>query len=259
MKLTLTHIYPKNLNLYGDSGNLKILQKRCELRGIQITIQNLESGKSIPREPTDIFFMGGGQDQNQIDIVDDFYLYKKNYMVDALEEDVIFLGVCGGYQLMGKEFLTGDKTSIKGLNILDITTKAPSTEVKTRCIGNLVAKIGKKEYTDMSQMYTKNVKIPQTLVGFENHSGQTFLGENTTPLAKTLHGFGNNSSAEFEGARYKNTFGSYMHGPLLSKNPHFADYLVYLAVQRRYKDDIKLDPLDDSLEYKAHLNILSRS
>ncbi len=251
--LTLTHLYPDHLNLYGDTGNLIVLKRRCQWMGIDCTVQSLTMGDRPTPGDTDLYFMGGGQDNDQVAVVDDFHQLK----ADAIQADTgagtVFLGVCGGYQLMGHTFLMGNGEETPGLGIINVRTKAPGTEVKQRCIGNLVVELSSTIHTEMTTMYAAPKPIPRTLVGFENHSGQTYLGEGVTPLAKTITGFGNNATAEYEGARYRNVFGSYMHGSLLPKNPHFADYLIWLALRRKYGDDaLTLPALGDREELEAH-------
>jgi hypothetical protein len=266
--LTLTHLYPDHLNLYGDTGNLIVLKRRCQWRGIDCTIQTFGMGDRPKLGETDLYFMGGGQDNDQVAVVEDFHQIKADTIKADTEAGVVFLGVCGGYQLMGNTFLMGNGQETPGLGIINVNTKAPGTEVKQRCIGNLVAEIPDAIYQDMQSLYGDSPSadsemadsqssdpqiIPKTLVGFENHSGQTFLGEGVEPLAKTIAGFGNNATAEYEGARYKNVFGSYMHGSLLPKNPHFADYLIGLALRRKYeKASLTLSPLPDLEELEAH-------
>jgi len=259
MHLTLTHLYPNHLNLYGDTGNVRIIQRRCEWRGIDCTVQALDLGERAIAHQTDLYFMGGGQDNDQIAVVEDFHQLKYDAIHTDTEASVAFLGVCGGYQLMGNTFLMGNGQETKGLGIINVTTKAPGTEVKERCIGNLIGRILPPVHDEMSRMYARPHAFPKTLVGFENHSGQTYLGENVEPLAKTLQGYGNNYTAEFEGARYKNVFGSYMHGSLLPKNPHFADYLIWLALVRQTGNAaLTLEPLEDTEEFAAHEYFVQR-
>jgi CobQ-like glutamine amidotransferase family enzyme len=277
--LTLTHLYPDHLNLYGDTGNLIVLRRRCQWRGIDCTIQPLGMGDRPNPGQTDLYFMGGGQDNDQVAVVEDFHQLKADTIKADTEAGVVFLGVCGGYQLMGNTFLMGNGQETPGLGIINVNTKAPGTEVKQRCIGNLVAEIPDAMYQEIQGLYsnlqTTNSQttdsqiansrtgapqgIPKTLVGFENHSGQTFLGAGVEPLAKTIAGFGNNAAADYEGARYKNVFGSYMHGSLLPKNPHFADYLIGLALRRKYQDpSLTLPPLTDTEELEAHHYAVAR-
>jgi CobQ-like glutamine amidotransferase family enzyme len=251
--LTITHLYPNHLNLYGDTGNLIVLRKRCQWLGIDCQVNALDMGDQPQPGETDLYFMGGGQDNDQVAVVEDFHQLKYDTIKADTEQGVVFLGVCGGYQLMGNTFLMGNGQETRGLGIIDVTTKAPGTEVKQRCIGNLVVEIAPAIYQEMMGLYEHSRDLPKTLVGFENHSGQTYLGAEVEPLGRTIAGFGNNASAEYEGARYKNVFGSYMHGSLLPKNPHFADYLIWLALGRKYPEDsISLPTLPDAEELAAH-------
>ncbi|NEQ99639.1 MAG: glutamine amidotransferase [Cyanothece sp. SIO2G6] len=259
LSLTITHLYPDYLNLYGDLGNIIALKRRCEWLGIDYQVHLLNLGDTAIPEQADLYFMGGGQDQDQVRVIDDFHTLKR----DAIQADtlngVVFLGVCGGYQLMGNTFLMGNGEETKGLGIIDLETKAPGPNVKQRCTGNLIVEILPEIYQEMQAIYTKPKTIPQTLVGFENHSGQTYLGDGVRPLAKTISGFGNSAEAKYEGARFKNTFGSYMHGSLLPKNPHFADYLIWLALVKKYNDpDIRLPVLADQEEWDAHQYFVQR-
>ncbi len=257
--LTLTHLYPDNLNLYGDLGNVVTLKRRCEWLGIDLQLKALNLGNTAASNTTDIYFMGGGQDNDQLAVVDDFHQLKQEAIRTDTEAGAVFLGVCGGYQLMGNTFLMGDNQETKGLGIINVRTQAPSKDVKGRCIGNLVVELLPQIYQEIQSMYAQPKEIPQTLVGFENHSGQTFLGDDVAPLAETRTGFGNNYQAENEGARYKNVFGSYMHGSMLPKNPHFADYLIWLALTRKYEgQEVKLKALPDEEEIAAHQYIVQR-
>lgn len=260
-QLSLTHLYPQNLNLYGDTGNVICLKRRCEWHNIQLTIKNLQLTDKLEIGQTDIYFIGGGQDSDQIKVVDDFHKLKSEAVKADIKDNVVFLGVCGGYQLMGHTFLMGNGNSTEGLGIIDIETKAPGTTLKQRCIGNLIAELNDEDYEKIKNIYkTQTDNIPKTILGFENHSGQTFLNKENKeikPLAKTLKGFGNNATEGFEGARFKNVFGTYMHGSFLPKNPHVADYLIWLALVRKYKDaSIKLEKLVDSIEFAAHNKVI---
>jgi len=257
--LTLTHLYPNHLNLYGDTGNLIVLKHRCQWMGIDCSVRPLTMEDAPRPGETDLYFMGGGQDNDQVAVVEDFHRLKYDTIKTDTEQGAVFLGVCGGYQLMGNTFLMGNGQETRGLGIINVETRAPGTEVKQRCIGNLVAEIQSPIYQEMMGMYTTTSPIPQTLVGFENHSGQTYLGAEVEPLAKTIVGFGNNAAADYEGARYKNVFGSYMHGSLLPKNPHFADYLIWLALRHKYGDDgLTIPVLADDEEWDAHYYAVQR-
>ncbi len=256
-RLILTHLYPDHLNLYGDTGNVLALKRRCEWLGINLTVRSLTLGDRAIAHQTDLYFMGGGQDNDQITVVEDFHQLKYDAIKEDTETGAVFLGVCGGYQLMGNTFLMGNGQETRGLGIINITTKAPSAKVKERCIGNLIAKISPPILREMQTIYAEPKRVPETLVGFENHSGQTYLGADVEPLALTVRGFGNNHEATNEGARYKNVFGSYMHGSLLPKNPHFADYLLWLALVKGSGDpELRLPSLTDAEEFDAHRSIV---
>lgn len=240
LKLKLVHLYPLFLNIYGDIGNVKDLQKRCEWRGIELEVQQFNVGDTL-EEGNDIYFMGGGQDRQQVEVSEELQKYK-NFLTDEYNNDAVFLGICGGYQLMGEYYQPHDAKRLEGIGILDAYTVAGSN----RFIGNVTAKtdlpIGK-----------------DTLVGFENHSGLTYLRGETTPMAHVVVGHGNNGVDKTEGARSRNAFGTYLHGSFLPKNPHFADYMIKLALKKKYNDDIELEPLDDTIEMKAHESVLYKT
>jgi CobQ-like glutamine amidotransferase family enzyme len=246
-KLTITHFYPKHMNIYGDVGNIITLVKRCEWRGIHVDMVHNTLGEKLPQE-TDIYFMGGGQDDDQIKVFKDL-LKKKKLLIKQIEEGVAFLGICGAFQLLGRYFLTGEGERIEGIGLLDIETKAPDTKVKSRCIGNVVAKLNADAFD------TKKMLL-DTIVGFENHSGQTYLGKNVKPLAYVVKGYGNNIEDNSEGGVYKNLIGTYLHGSFLPKNPHIADWLISKALRRKYGRSVSLKELDDVEELNAHNYIL---
>ncbi len=240
LKLKLVHLYPLFLNIYGDAGNIKALQKRCEWRGIELEIQQFNIGDTL-EAGTDMFFIGGGQDRQQVEVSHELQKYK-NLLTEEYYNDAVFLGICGGYQLMGEYYQPHDADRLLGLNILDAYTEAGAT----RFIGNVTASV---DY----------IEDKQTIVGFENHSGLTYLRGDTTPMAKIIVGNGNNGMDKTEGARARNAFGTYLHGSFLPKNPHFADYLIKLALKKRYNDDFDLEPLDDTIELKAHESVLNKT
>jgi hypothetical protein len=262
LALTIAHLYPNQLNLYGDTGNLIALKRRCGWLGIDYQIVPLDLGDRIVPGQTDLYFMGGGQDKDQLAVIDDFHQLKHSTIQADTETGVVFLGVCGGYQLMGNTFLMGDGEVTRGLGVINVETQAPGPDVKERCTGHLIVELMPEIYRELQTIYPAGQSdraILNTLVGFENHSGQTFLGPEVKPLARTLAGFGNNASAQYEGARYRNIFGSYLHGALLPRNPHFADYLIWLALVRKYQDpDLKLKPLPDREERSAHAYFVRR-
>lgn len=249
--LNLAYLYPKSMNIYGDRGNIISLVKRCRWRNIDILIDKIEMGYKFNPTKYDLVFCGGGQDIQQKGIAVDLHKNKKA-IVESINKGTVYLLICGSYQLFGQYFLTSGNQKIPGIGVLDIVTIASKIKVgKTkRMIGNITTKIVIPNF--------KN-KIT-TLVGFENHSGMTFINENSTttfPLGRVIKGFGNNGNDKTEGAYYKNVFGTYLHGSLLPKNPHFADFLVKTALENKYKIPIKLDLLDDNLENIAHKFILN--
>ena len=230
MKLKILHLYPKEMNLYGDHGNILTLVKRCEWRGIKTEVIAHEPGEPIPND-VDIIFGGGGQDSNQNTIEDDLRKIAPK-LKELVEADVPTLVVCGLYQLFGAYFQTAEGHKIDGINILDLYTVAG----KNRLIGNVV--IDTEDFGE--------------IVGYENHSGLTHLGQNVKPLGTISKGYGNNGDDELEGARYHNCIGTYLHGPILPKNPRLADYLIAKALERQAGKPIKLEHLNDTAENRAH-------
>ncbi|MGD0765015.1 MAG: glutamine amidotransferase [Dehalococcoidia bacterium] len=231
--LRLAHLYPKLMNLYGDRGNIICLRCRCQARGIELAVDELDLGDRLNPKEYDLIFIGGGQDREQRRIVDDLIDVKGESIRKAVEGGVTALAVCGGYQLFARYYRPAVGDDLPGLGIFDAWTEHPGENVP-RCIGNVVA-----DWED------------GVLVGFENHGGRTYLGPNARPLARVRSGYGNNGVDKTEGAVYKNAYGTYLHGSLLPKNPRFADHLLRLALRRRH-GDIDLPPLDDRLEDDAH-------
>jgi len=230
-------MYPDLLNVYGDVGNILILKYRSENRGIKTVISHISVNDNFDAEKYDIVFFGGGQDYEQSIVSDDLKTKKRKDVIRYIEDSKVFLSICGGYQLLGKYYVTPKGEEIEGLHALDIYTTAGNK----RFIGNTV-------------IY--NQDFNETYVGFENHSGKTYIGS-LKPLGKVLAGYGNNGEDGYEGCIYKNTFCTYFHGSLLSKNPELADRLIFLALQRKYGKVI-LPPLDDTYELKAKEFIIKR-
>ncbi|PMQ01994.1 MAG: glutamine amidotransferase [Dictyoglomus sp. NZ13-RE01] len=232
MEINILHMYPDLLNLYGDRGNIIVLKKRCEWRGIKANILSFTKDKEQGLESADIIFLGGGSDREQ-EIIFSHIIKYKNVLKDLIEDSLVVLAICGGYQLLGEYYLDAYGNKIEGLGILNFYTKAE----EGRLIGNILIETTLPIY-------------PKTLVGFENHGGRTYHNYNT--LGKVLKGFGNNGKDGKEGLVYKNLFGTYLHGPVLPKNPHFVDYLIKKALERKYKKEISLTPLNDKEEMLAH-------
>lgn len=232
--LTIVHLYPKEMNIYGDTGNRLALQRRAAWRGVAIQVKLVGVGDSIPGE-TDIIIGGGGQDAGQSTIQDDL-LTKAEQLHTMAQNGVVMLMICGMYQLFGRAFTTSEGTLIKGIGVLPLETVGG----ETRMIGNTVYDTPFGE-----------------LVGYENHSGLTMLDDTATALAKVVQGDGNNGQDGTEGCRVNNVFGTYSHGPLLVKNPQFADELLRLALERKY-GHAELALLDDTIEQAAHATAKSR-
>lgn len=254
--LTIGWLYPELMSTYGDRGNVIVLTKRCEWRGIRVEIKRLDVGfKHEQLAVCDLLFMGGAQDRQQKIVSKDLTKEKVHVLKEMIEGGTPGLYICGAYQFLGKYYKEADGTVIPGLNILDLYTEHPG-ENKLRLIGNIVIKLqDTKGGVSVPPLRWKRI---DTLVGFENHGGRTHLGKNVEPLGEVIAGFGNNGEDKTEGAVYKNSFGSYLHGPILPKNPHFADLLIKLALEKKYNSPISLSPLNDSLEIQAHRVIAKR-
>ena len=230
MELNICHLYPDLLNVYGDVGNILILKDRAERRGIKVNIVNTSLKDDFNGDDMDIVFFGGGQDYEQSIVSEDLKTNKREEIAKYIEEGKVFLAICGGYQLLGKYYRAPNGEKLEGLGILDIYTEGGDT----RFIGNTV--IQNEEYNE-------------TYVGFENHSGRTYIN-NLKPLGKCVYGYGNNGEDGYEGCIYKNTFCTYFHGSLLSKNPELADSMLILALNKKY-GEVQLDEIDDTFPLKA--------
>ena len=237
--LNIAHLYPKQLNIYGDWGNVLTIKKRCEWRNIDVNIDSIDLNDTIDIKKYDFYFIGGGQDKQQIAVSKELQKHKAS-LQDAADENAVFLAICGGYQLLGHYYQPHNAEKLLGIGLLDAYTEAGNK----RFIGNVTA--------------TCDYITPHTLVGFENHSGLTYLQGDTEPMAHIVTGNGNNAKDKTEGARYKNVFGTYLHGSFLPKNPHFADYLITLALHKRYKEEFELTPLNDDFEISAHRSLLNK-
>ena len=242
MELTLIHLYPDLMNLYGDRGNIVALTRRCEWRGIRLTTVPVSLGDPFDSDRADLVFIGGGQDYEQGILQDDVLTKKRDEIIRAVETDVVFLAICGGYQLLGHYYRTNEGKRIECLGAIDVHTIGGTK----RLIGNLVFACPALPEGD------------KRVIGFENHSGKTYLGSSVQPLGKVLHGNGNNGEDGTEGAQYRNVFCSYSHGSLLPKNPDLADLLIHRAMKRRYSSFEGLPPLPDALEQTARKSLLKR-
>lgn len=235
MELNICHLYPDILNLYGDRGNIITMKRRLEGRGIKVNIDECSIGQPLNADKYDIFFIGGGQDFEQEVLLRDLASGKGKDICTAVEEEKVFLAICGGYQMLGEYYKTWDGVQLDFIGAIGVHTIG----AKERMIGNYMFRTT-PESGDM------------VVVGFENHSGKTYLSEQVAPLGMMLSGNGNNGEDKTEGARYKNVFGTYSHGSLLPKNPVLCDFILQTALNHRYDGAEPLAPLDDTLELNAH-------
>lgn len=234
MRLTLGWLYPLQMSLYGDRGNVLALQRRAAWRGITVELRLLHPGDPLDPTGVDLLFFGGGQDREQRRLAHDLIEQKGPALRSALEADLPLLAICGGYQLLGDYYQTAEGERIPGLGVLPVETVAGPR----RQVGNVIVE------TDLFGAH-------RTLVGFENHSGCTYLKPGAQPLGRVLQGSGNNGRDRTEGVLYRQAIGTYLHGALLPKNPALADHLLRQALRRRY-GQASLAPLDDALEDAAH-------
>jgi len=244
MFLNIGWLYPDLMNTYGDRGNIIALSRRLKLRKIKPVIHKIsinEPGGLISK--MDIIFMGGAQDKQQEIVNRDLKNNKGQYLKKAIAQGVPGLFVCGAYQFLGKYYKTADGTLIEGLGAFDLYTENPGINFP-RCIGNIIIE---------SPLFPK-IK----LVGFENHGGRSFLADKKQAFAHVVKGFGNNGEDKTEGIYYKNSFGTYLHGPILPKNPELADYLIKKATERKYGKGIKLEKLDNKWENKARSWVIDK-
>lgn len=236
-EINIVHLYPDLLNLYGDKGNIACMQKRLEWRGVKANvIECTNKDNTLNPAKADIIFVGGGSDREQ-EIVCSLLLEKKAELTEYVNKGGVLVAVCGGYQLLGRYYQTSD-SKIEGLGILDIYTDAGDK----RLISNVVLD---------SDMFS------QPIVGFENHAGRTYIG-NHTPLGKVKFGNGNTGESGYEGVVYKNVIATYLHGPLLPKNPQLCDYILTCALKRKYADFAGFTKSIDGLETLANKYIADK-
>ena len=235
MELRILSLYPEQMNIYADRGNILFLQRRCEWRGIEFSYAAAGPGDRVDPAAHDLFYVGGGQDRDQQMVAADMVASKRADLAAAVESGAVLLAVCGGYQLLGHSYQV-EAEKLPGLGLADLETVR---EPGPRLIGNIAIEVDLGSGT-------------QLLAGFENHGGRTHLGTGVQPLGKVRKGHGNNGRDGLEGVRRHNLIGTYMHGPLLPKNAWLADHLIALALQRRYGVRPQLDPLDDAFEAAAH-------
>ena len=241
-ELNILYLYPDILELYGDFGNIQVLKYRLEKRAIKANVTPYSIGNDAPNfSDYDLVFAGGGADQEQGILSKDLVNYKAN-IKEAIKSGVFFLLICGAYQLFGKYYKDAEGDIIPGLSIFDYYTEALNDR-KKRCIGNIVLNCN---------LNGKETKV----IGFENHGGQTFDIE--APFGDVLYGNGNKFGDTKEGFFLKNVIATYLHGPLLSKNPDVSDYIIKYCLDRKYNEDIVLEPLDDTFENLCRKQLLDR-
>ena len=233
MELKICHFYPDILNLYGDRGNVICLEQRLRWRGIDVTTTGVSIGQPFHAADYDLLFVGGGQDFEQEVLLADLAGAKTAELKASIEDGLPVLAICGGYQMLGAYYETWDGQQCDFTGALDFYT------------------VGRKERMIGNYLFTCDDLDGAAVVGFENHSGRTYLGSGVRPVGRVLYGSGNNGEDGTEGARYKNVFATYSHGCLLPKNPQVADFLLRTALERKY-GTAELQPLDDSLELRAH-------
>jgi lipid II isoglutaminyl synthase (glutamine-hydrolysing) len=234
--LRVCALYPELMNIYADRGNLLLLQRRCEWRGIGFELTRSDLGEPIDPDQADLFYIGGGQDRDQRLCALDLADVKRDGLHAAAERGAALLAVCGGYQLLGHSYQLGAET-LPGVGLVDLRTVRSDG---ARLIGNVAIEVELDDATD--------VTARRVLAGFENHGGRTRLGPGAQPLGRVLRGHGNDGASGYEGVRAGNVIGTYLHGPLLPKNVWLADWLIARALGR----DEPLAPLDDALEAAAH-------
>jgi CobQ-like glutamine amidotransferase family enzyme len=244
MRISIGHLYPRSMNTYGDDGNIICLAQRCAWRGINVDIHRIDIGDPIPPK-IDLYFFGGGQDAAQASLVADL-LTKGERLRTDMAADTPILAICGGYQLLGRAYVPFEGEPLQGINIFPVETHASHA----RMIGNVV--ISSNPNLMLSPAHPH-------IVGFENHSGKTtFLsGTPRAPLGTIRHGHGNNGNDKTEGCIIRSAIGCYLHGSVLPKNPHLADWLLQKACAMHEKS-VTLAPLDDNLEWAAHDDIVGR-
>ncbi|HEX3692745.1 MAG TPA: glutamine amidotransferase [Solirubrobacteraceae bacterium] len=235
--LRVCALYPDLMNIYADRGNLLVLERRCTWRGIGFELSGSSLREPLDGEAHDLYYVGGGQDRDQILCAADLHEHKRAALERAAGRGAVVLGVCGGYQLLGSSYVL-DGDTLTGVGLLSARTVR---EPGPRLVGNVAIEVSLPESSGETS--------PRVLAGFENHGGRTYLEAGAQPLGRVLKGHGNDGRSGFEGARAGNVIGTYLHGPLLPKNAWLADWLIATALGI---DAAELAPLDDDLERQAH-------
>jgi lipid II isoglutaminyl synthase (glutamine-hydrolysing) len=235
MTVRICHLYPRLLSVAGDRGNLFALMQRCAWRGIGYSVTEADVGSVPDFAQSDLILLHGGQDREMTAAARDLAA-KAGPLREAIEADAVVIAVCAGYQLLGRYYAPADGPTIQGLGVLDAVTEGGPA----RFIGHVAVEC------DLGSGMQRQV------AGFENHSGRTYLGSGARPLGRVLAGAGNNGEDGTEGACYREVYATYLHGPVLPKNPWLADHLLSRALAHRYEDFGPLDPLPDQVEEQAH-------
>jgi hypothetical protein len=240
VRIRVGHLYPGQLNIYADRGNIAVLTARAAARGHELDVLAIGIGDALPASTVDLVYIGGGQDRDQELVAPDL-VRKADAVADAAAEGTVVLGVCGGYQLLGRSYRDRSGAELRGIGLLPLETVAG----ERRMIGDVLVEC--------------DWAGGQRLAGFENHGGRTLLDADATPLGRVVAGFGNDGESGFEGARQGRVYGTYLHGPLLPRNPWFADLLLAQALEHRTGRPAVLEPLPDLLEHDAYAVAAARA
>jgi lipid II isoglutaminyl synthase (glutamine-hydrolysing) len=235
VKIVVAHLYPDYLNIYADRGNIAVLAQRAAWRGHELDVRTISLGEPVEPGEHDLLYVGGGQDREQALVAEDLAA-KADGVRDAVAAGAALLAVCGGYQLLGRGYRDLHGVDLPGIGLFPHETVAG----ETRMIGDVLLECELEP------------GMRRTLAGFENHAGRTLLDAGAEPLGRVVAGFGNDGESGWEGCRVGRAVGTYLHGPLLPRNPWFADWLLAQALARRLGEPPQLDPLEDELEHEAH-------
>ena len=235
MKIVVGHLFPDYLNIYADRGNMAILARRAAWRGHELEVVGIGAGDALERGAHDLYYIGGGQDREQ-ELIAPALVAHGEALRAAVEDGATLLAVCGGYQLLGRFYRDQSGDELPGVGLFPLHTAAG----QRRMIGDVLLEC---ELEPGER---------RTLAGFENHAGRTHLDEGAEPLGRVLAGFGNDGESGYEGCRVGRALGTYLHGPLLPRNPWLADWLLAQAIAYRTGEKPQLDPLEDGLEAQAH-------
>ncbi len=265
--LTIGWLYPELMSTYGDRGNIIVLTKRAEWRGIKVKVERISiDSKAESLKTCHMLFMGGAQDTQQEIVNQDLFSVKGKALREKIENGTPGLFICGAYQFLGRYYKTADGKELPGLGIFPAYTENPG-EKSPRLIGNIIAEVnGKWLMVNGNSTINHKLSTINQIVGFENHGGRTYLEDPSLAFAKVIKGYGNNGNQprldggqagdKTEGIIYRNSIGSYLHGPILPKNPELADWLIQKALEKKYEEEVILEKLDDSLETKAKNSVI---